>query len=158
VTQTTKTCMSGNNLTTDGSGLCQREAVKRVRISGTSPARGVYDMCKECAAHWELVSPRTVTIVGGPVNQSDYTPGDPPVPVGSIVRYADMGRCRIVGHDNPERHPDRHQLPDDLSPYYPDGVAYALWKEGVPLKLDAHGGTLWVRRTSFRVIEAPEGE
>jgi hypothetical protein len=89
---------------------------------------------------------------------TDYTPGDPPVPVGSIVDYEDRGgRYRIVDHYAPEDHPYRHRLPDDLTPHYPDGVAYYLWPEGVAVKFGNRDQSVgWVRRTSFRVIETPQ--
>lgn len=57
------TCDSGNALSSDGKGLCQRTATKRVRITGTGKADGTYNMCPGCAAHWHLVSPKTVTIL-----------------------------------------------------------------------------------------------
>lgn len=88
---------------------------------------------------------------------TDYTPGDPPVPVDTIVDYEDRGRCKVIAHENPEQHRNRLTLPADLTPYYPDGVAYTLWLEDVPLGMDNHWAcTMWVRRTSFRIIEPPQ--
>lgn len=92
------------------------------------------------------------------MSETDYTPGDSPIPVGSLVEYEDrIGAFEIIAHDNPEDHPHRDRLPEDLSPYYPDGVAYTLWLAGVPRKMDnSWAGTWWVRRTSFRVGERNE--
>jgi hypothetical protein len=87
---------------------------------------------------------------------TDYTPGDPPVPIGSVVEYDDGGRFRILGRDDPEQHPHRQQLPDDLASYYPDGAAYYLWPEGVAMKFGNRDQSVaWVRRTSLRIIETP---
>jgi len=63
---TAEHCESGNNLTEDGSGLCIRPATERVEF--TESKRGVkrtavFDMCRGCARHWEIVSPRTVKIL-----------------------------------------------------------------------------------------------
>lgn len=60
------TCDSGNALSHDGEGLCQRPATKKVRITGSRSGKavGTYKMCDGCAAHWTLVSPRTVAIIG----------------------------------------------------------------------------------------------
>lgn len=84
---------------------------------------------------------------------SDYTPGDMPVPIGSLVEYEDKpGLCKILDHSDPNDHPHRNSLPNDLSPYYPDGVAYTLWMADVPVGMDnSWAGTWWVRRGSFTV-------
>lgn len=89
--------------------------------------------------------------------KTDYEPGDFPVPVGVLVEYEDRGLCRVIARDDPEEHPHRKHLPEDLTPFYPDGKAYTLWLEGVHPGMDnSWAGTWWVRRTSFRIV--PEGD
>ena len=78
-----------------------------------------------------------------------------PVPIDTLVEYEDrVGLlCKIIAHDDPENHPHRNKLPDDLTPYYTDGVAYTLWPVDVPVGLDnSWAGTWWVRRKSFTVV------
>lgn len=60
-TMTIDTCDSGNALSGDGKGLCQRPATEKVQITGTGPARGTYKMCRSCAGSWAVKSPRTVS-------------------------------------------------------------------------------------------------
>lgn len=57
------TCDSGNVLSGDGNGLCQRPGTKRVRITGTGKAAGTYRMCQLCAGYWSARD-RIVTIIG----------------------------------------------------------------------------------------------
>lgn len=60
-------CDSGDGLTEDGEGLCRREATKRVEFTFTKnkeKVKVIKHMCKGCAAHWSLVSPTTVEVLG----------------------------------------------------------------------------------------------
>lgn len=78
-------------------------------------------------------------------DQTDYQPGDAPVPVDSTVEYE--GRdWKVFQHQSP-----RKSVPEP-EVNYPDGVAYALWPVDVPLGLD-NGSQMrtQVRRRSFRV-------
>jgi hypothetical protein len=60
-------CESGNGLTEDGKGLCLRDATHRVQMTFTErgePQTFEYVMCRGCASHWSIVSPKTVKIIG----------------------------------------------------------------------------------------------
>jgi hypothetical protein len=77
-------------------------------------------------------------------DRTDYTPGDPPVPVGSIVEYRD-GEYEVVAYQDP-----REGTPDP-EVHYPDGVAYLVHIAGQPKKFGSEGWVSGVRRRSFRV-------
>ncbi|MBD3004679.1 hypothetical protein [Streptomyces sp. 5-10] len=90
--------------------------------------------------------------------ETDYTPGDEPVPVGTVVDYANReGPQWIAGHDDPENRLKKWPPPPpgfNLEEAYPDGVAYRLLPVGMPDKMgNRHYATAWVRRTSFRIVE-----
>lgn len=95
--------------------------------------------------------------------ETDYTPGDKPIPIGEIVLYAPddspiAGRYKVTDWDNPQEHP---MPPPGLSleEVYPDGAAYALWPEGVPRKFGfRHLSVSWVRRTSLRRADSERRE
>jgi hypothetical protein len=80
------------------------------------------------------------------MTETDYTPGDPPVPNGTIVNY--FGRLRhgvyeIIAYTEARNFPER----------CPDGVAYDLWPVGVPRKFGNRGRAVYnVRRTSFAIV------
>lgn len=81
----------------------------------------------------------------------DYTPGDPPVQVGTLVHYQGA-RYRVEEHRSPSDHPNPPPVPA-LAEAYPDGVAYFLWPEGMPRKMgNAAYSRVYVRRTSFWVV------
>lgn len=76
---------------------------------------------------------------------SDYTSGDVPVPVGTMVRYHDRV-YEVVEHQEP-----REGTPDPVVSY-PDGVAYVLWPVDVPKKFGNRDQSfVQVRRESFVV-------
>lgn len=56
-------CDSGNGMSEDGKGLCQREATKLVE-ENSARGNATYKMCKGCASHWTLTNPKTMSIVG----------------------------------------------------------------------------------------------
>lgn len=87
---------------------------------------------------------------------TDYQPGDPPVPIGAVVRYPTRNGelYTVAEHLNPQDHP-HHTDPKTLMQAYPDGTAYHLWPLGMPRKLDVES-VIWVRRTSFRVGQDKE--
>lgn len=90
---------------------------------------------------------------------TDYTPGDPPVPVGSLVRY-EYTDYIVHDHLNPHEHPHLPPNPP-LEEAYPDGTTYWLWEAGRAVKMDnGQFSRLWVRRTSFHVLttNAPAGD
>jgi hypothetical protein len=84
----------------------------------------------------------------------DYNEGDPPVPVGTVVDYfgsLDHGRYEITGHMEPVNVPNVPE--DELPKYFPDGVAYELWPEGVERRFGNRNRAAYnVRRTSFRKV------
>lgn len=91
---------------------------------------------------------------------TDYQPGDAPLPPGTVVRYEGTD-YEIDYYQDPKLHPHAPAAP--LSPRldkaYPDGVAYFLWPVGVARKMD-NGMFVrhYVRRTSLSVVRpAPEG-
>lgn len=80
------------------------------------------------------------------MQNSDYTPGDPPVRKDVEVEYRDS-RWQVEDHMPP---PDDVPDPDV---HYPDGVAYILWPLGVPKKFGNRDQSMMrVRRRSFRII------
>lgn len=91
------------------------------------------------------------------MTETDYEPGDFPVPIGVEVeyfgsqahgRYVVHGRVNVLEKLQLER-------PGALAEAYPDGAAYHLWPVGVPQKFgNRDQSVLFVRRTSFRVVEA----
>lgn len=93
--------------------------------------------------------------------RTDYTPGDEPVPVGTVVWYGVLmsereARFEVIDHLEPQKHPSPPPFPaPTLDEAYPDGVAYLLWRVGAPKKLGNRDGNEygWVRRTSFRVAD-----
>lgn len=89
--------------------------------------------------------------------QIDYSPGDPPVPLGTEVEYFGSqahGRYTVEQWLNPSNHPDYLKPGFDADEAYPDGVAYCLWPVGVPRKFGNRGQSgLYVKRRSFRVEE-----
>jgi hypothetical protein len=90
---------------------------------------------------------------------TDYTPGDDPVPVGTVVWYKvfrgnQEEKFEIIDHASPHDHP--HPPPiskEGMDEMYPDGVAYVLWRVGALKKFGNRDGNefCWVRRPSFRV-------
>lgn len=86
---------------------------------------------------------------------TDYTPGDPPVPVDTVVDYTGSmqhGRFFIREHQvpigNPKVDPDVH----DVDALYPDGVAYYLWPVGLEFKFgNRDHAVYYARRTSFSI-------
>lgn len=57
-------CESGNALTEDGSGLCQRAATCEVEISRSRKGvkeSYVFGMCRPCAGSWSVKHPKTVS-------------------------------------------------------------------------------------------------
>ncbi len=87
---------------------------------------------------------------------TDYTPGDGPVPEGTIIDYFGSkthGRYIITDHAAPNllgRDVDQDE-------YFPDGTAYVIWKVGVPVTMDNGGHCVSnVRRPSFRVVTEQE--
>lgn len=98
--------------------------------------------------------------------ETDYRPGDGPVPLDSYVEYLGNKRPRglyvVQAHYSPNEVPERAQEEIQREDAYPDGVAYLLWPVGVPVGMDNHGCAVWwARRTSFRLPVAPltgEGE
>lgn len=93
------------------------------------------------------------------MENTDYLPGDPPVPVGAIVNYTGSqrhGRYEVIDHRDPAEHPD-HLSEDELRELCPDGVAYDLWPVGLPRKFgNREQAVLHARRTSFCVESTPE--
>jgi len=94
--------------------------------------------------------------------ETDYTPGDPPVPVGTIVEYQSRyhrhtTRFEIIDHQDLQDHP--HPPPPHLgvtlADAYPDGVAYHLHPADMPKKLDV-ATVKWVRRERFKVVKGEE--
>lgn len=89
--------------------------------------------------------------------ETDYTPGDDPVPMGTLVEYfgsQGRGRYKIVEVHDPGDHPYRMYHDGDTDAYYPDGVAYDIWPVGVPHKFgNRDQGVYFVRRSSFRIYE-----
>lgn len=92
--------------------------------------------------------------------ETDYQPGDFPVPVGARVYYED-GPYIVEGwHKNFEDHPtfqEHEEVMADIEEIYPDGVAYTLFPADIQERLRnkmgmRHHRVDWVRRTSFRVI------
>ncbi|MEV6401081.1 hypothetical protein AB0M39_40965 [Streptomyces sp. NPDC051907] len=92
--------------------------------------------------------------------ETDYTPGDEPVPVGTVVRYTGSrahGEYEITEHRDPAEHP-RARLPlsDSARAAYPDGTAYDLWPVGVERKFgNRDRAVYYARRTSFTVVSPP---
>jgi hypothetical protein len=82
--------------------------------------------------------------------ESDYTPGDAPVPVGTIVDYFGShahGRYEITATG---------AAPTVLH-IYPDGRMYDLWPENTPRKFGMrHLAVYNVRRTSFQIVALSE--
>lgn len=88
--------------------------------------------------------------------ETDYTPEDEPVPVGTIVDYFGSlghGRYEITRRHTPIGHDAGSEG------CYPDGYAYVIWRVGVLRKIGNGAGNSAhnVRRTSFRIIEEPKG-
>lgn len=92
--------------------------------------------------------------------ETDYTKGDKPVPVGTIVEYfgsQEHGTYKIDDVRDPGNHPYRRYKNSGTTPFYPDGVAYDLWPVGVTKKFgNRDRAILYVRRTSFRVHQDGE--
>lgn len=89
--------------------------------------------------------------------ETDYRPGDKPVPEGTLVEYfgsREHGRYTVVEVHSPGDHPYQKLTEGDAKRYYPDGVAYDLWPVGV-LRTFRHRdrGVYFARRTSFRIHE-----
>lgn len=87
--------------------------------------------------------------------ETDYTPGDAPLHVGTDVDYfgsrTEMhGRYTIT---------DRNTIPkgSDWEEMCPDGVTYDLWPVGVPVKFGNRDKAIYkVRRLNLRVIPPKE--
>lgn len=93
---------------------------------------------------------------------TDYTPGDPPVPIGTVVLYSHVEgttptEYEITDHYNPKDHPRLPPGDYELKDIYPDGVAYLLWPVGVEKAFRNRDRSVgWVRRTSFRIAKENE--
>lgn len=89
------------------------------------------------------------------MSETDYTSGDDPVEVGTLVDYfasQGHGRYRVTDVHDPGDHPYRMYHSGNMAAYYPDGVAYDIWPVGVPRKFgNRDQGAYYVRRTSFRI-------
>lgn len=99
------------------------------------------------------------------MSASDYTAGDPPVPIGSVVRYETDQRpyvyWTIQDHMDPAKHPKPPppELTMTLEVAYPDGVAYYLWPVGVKLKFGNRDAAVgWVRRERFTVVQRKDDD
>lgn len=94
--------------------------------------------------------------------QTDYVPGDGPLPVGTSVTYFGSlvhGEYEIVGHTSPEDYPEPLPREIRIAEAYPDGVAYDLWPLDVPKKFgNRHMGVHWARRTSMRWLRPKDKE
>ena len=93
---------------------------------------------------------------------TDYTPGDEPLTVGTVVQYTGShahGRYEITDvHDDLTKYP-RARLPLSAAflAAYPDGHAYDLWPVGVERRFgNRDRAVYWVRRTSLAVVSRPE--
>lgn len=90
--------------------------------------------------------------------ETDYKPGDPPVPVGTVVHYFGSrthGAYEVIEHLNPSKYPARPLDANEIEWAFPDGTGYFLWPVGVPRKFgNRQHAIYWARRTSFRI--APE--
>lgn len=91
---------------------------------------------------------------------TDYSPGDEPVSVGTLVEYKGTagipgGVFQIVFTEDPQNHPHSSGFPVPVREAYPDGKAYLLFRDKCPKKMGNRSGNevQWVRRTSFRVVE-----
>lgn len=78
-----------------------------------------------------------------------------PVPVGTLVRYHGSlrhGLYRVTGYsDLAER---RDLTAEQVREGWPDGNAYDLWPEGVPVKFGYRDQAVYfARRTSFTPVE-----
>lgn len=80
-----------------------------------------------------------------------------PLPLETLVRYDGSleghdGLYRVWGHQDPI---NLHGCsPEELAKYFPDGVAYTLWPEGVPRKFGLrHLAPYNIRRKSLTVVE-----
>jgi hypothetical protein len=73
-----------------------------------------------------------------------------PIPVGTLVDYHGShqhGRYTVTGHQEP-----RPGVPDP-EVNYPDGVAYVIWPEGLPVKFgNRKRSVAQVRRRSLTVV------
>ncbi len=83
-----------------------------------------------------------------------YTPGDAPVPVGTVIDYFGSlthGRYEITGHATP----DLLGYPVEMLDHFPDAPGYTIWKVGAVRKSGNSSGNAAhnVRRTSFRVVK-----
>lgn len=59
-------CQSGDGLSSDGRGLCQRDYTKIVEFTFKKKGETIKvdkRLCDNCAAHWSLVSPTTVKVL-----------------------------------------------------------------------------------------------
>lgn len=79
--------------------------------------------------------------------EHDYTPGDEPLPVGTVVDYFGShahGRYEITATASGM----------NVQMIYPDGKMYDLWPAGVPRKFGLrHLAVYNVRRTSLRIVK-----
>jgi hypothetical protein len=85
---------------------------------------------------------------------TDYTPGDDPVPVGTVVDYFGSlahGLYEITEHRSAEEYPKHLSVDADLFVPYPDGIGYRLWPLDMPKKMGNEPYSVnFARRTSFR--------
>lgn len=93
---------------------------------------------------------------GGKPEAADYKPGDPPLPVGALVKYQDSPGTlfKIIEHLDPQAHPLRS--PQETKGAYADGVAYTLWPSDSDVRFgNRHEAHYWVRRSSLSLVELP---
>lgn len=90
------------------------------------------------------------------------TTDDPtvPLPLETLVEYHGSltgmhGRYRVSRYETPVDANDYSPLPPDrVAEYYSDGVAYALWPDGLPWRWGERDRELNnVRRSSITVID-----
>jgi len=85
-----------------------------------------------------------------------------PIPVGAVVDYHGSlkhGRYVVTEHHDPAGAANWcPQLPPEvLADAYPDGVAYVIWPEDVPVKFGLREHAVYrVRRGSITLIHGPE--
>lgn len=83
-----------------------------------------------------------------------------PLPVETLVEYHGSltgahGRYRVSRHEQPvNAHDFRALSPEEIDQYYSDGVAYALWPDGVPWRWGERDRELNnVRRASITAVD-----
>lgn len=78
-----------------------------------------------------------------------------PIPVGTLVDYHGShkhGRYVVTAHHCPHDMFPRSEW-DEVGEYYPDGVAYEIWPEGMERKFGNRDYMVYrVRRSSLTVV------